>query len=110
MKEGTILSGLIWMSVLSILLFWLPFLGPLLAGIMGGKKSGGIGNALLAAFLPGILFAIFMFAFAASLTGIPLLGAVAGSGAFLLSLAGFGPLLLGAVVGGLMAKPAQPVP
>ena len=105
MKEGTILTGLVWMSVLSILLFWLPFLGPLIAGIVGGKKSGGLGNALAAAFLPGILFAVFMFVFASSLTGMPLMGALAGSGAFFLSLAGFGPLLAGAVIGGLIAKP-----
>jgi hypothetical protein len=53
MKEGTIQSGVLWMSLLSILLFWLPFLGPLVAGIIGGKKAGSLGNAVAAAFLPG---------------------------------------------------------
>jgi hypothetical protein len=108
MKEGSILTGLVWMFVLSVLLFWLPLLGPLIAGFVGGKKSGSLGNALWAAFLPGILFAVLMFVFASSLTGMPLLGAVAGSGAFFLSMAGIGPLLLGAVIGGLVATPAQP--
>lgn len=102
-KKGSVLSGIIWMSIISLLLFWLPVLGPLLAGLVGGKKSGGVGNALIAVFLPGILFGILLFALASALTGIPLIGAIAGLGGVILSLAHIGPLLLGAVIGGLLA-------
>ena len=41
------------MLVLSVLLFWMPILGPLIAGFVGGRKSGSVGNAILAALLPG---------------------------------------------------------
>ena len=102
-KKGSIMSGVIWMFLLSLCLFWLPFLGPLLAGIVGGKKAGGLGNAIAAVFLPGLVVGVLLFLIASSLTGIPLIGAIAGSGAFLLSLAHIGPLLLGAIVGGLIA-------
>jgi len=94
---------MIWMALLSLLLFWLPVLGPFLAGLVGGKKSGGVGGALAAVFLPGILFGFLLFVMATTLTGIPLLGVVAGMGGLVLSLVHVGPLLLGAIVGGLLA-------
>jgi hypothetical protein len=101
-KKGSIGAGMLWMFLISILLFWLPVVGPFLAGIVGGKKSGGVGNAIIAVFLPGLIVAAVLFVLASSLTGIPLLGAVAGAGGFILSLAHIGPLLLGALIGGLM--------
>lgn len=42
-KKGSILSAIIWMFLISLFLFWLPFAGPLIAGIVGGKKAGGVG-------------------------------------------------------------------
>jgi hypothetical protein len=44
-----------------------------------------------------------MFMFASAITGIPLIGLIAGWGAMALSMAHIGPLLLGAVVGGIIA-------
>jgi hypothetical protein len=102
-KRGSVLSGMLWMSVLSLLLFWLPVLGPFVAGLVGGKKSGGVGEALAAVFLPGILFGFLLFVMATTLSGVPLLGVVAGMGGLVLSLVHIGPLLLGAIVGGLLA-------
>jgi hypothetical protein len=102
-EKGSVLAGLIWMLVLSILLFWLPLIGPLVAGFVGGKKSGGLGKAILAVFIPAIFFAIMLFVFSTALTGLPLIGAVAAAGGFVLAAAEVGPLLIGAVVGGLMA-------
>ena len=101
--KGSITSGIVWMFLISILLFWLPVVGPFLAGLVGGKKSGGVGNALVAVFLPAIVIGAFFFLMATMLTGIPLLGMVAGAGGFVLSLAHIGPLLLGALIGGLIA-------
>ena len=102
-KKGSVLVGLFWMILLSILLCWLPFVGPLLAGVVGGKKAGGVGNALLAVLLPAILFGVVLFALATTLTGLPVIGAVAGAGGFILAVSQVGPLLLGAVIGGLIA-------
>jgi len=90
------------MFLISILLFWLPIIGPLIAGLVGGRKAGGLGPAMLAVFLPAIICAILFFSFGTVLTGLPLIGSLAGAGGLVLSLVGIGPLLLGAVIGGLI--------
>jgi hypothetical protein len=102
-SEGSILSGILWMFFISILLFWLPVIGPLLAGVVGGKKAGGVGKALIAVFLPGIVLAGVLFGLASTLSGIPIIGAVAAMGGLALALLGIGPLLIGAIVGGALA-------
>ena len=102
-KEGSIGSAIVWMFVISVLLFWLPVLGPLLAGFVGGKKAGGIGGAIIAVFLPGIVAGIILFVLASAMTGLPIIGAVAGMGGVALSLIHIGPLLLGAIFGGIFA-------
>ncbi len=102
-KQGSVISGVIWMFVLPLLLFWLPLIGPILAGLIGGEKAGGVGNAILAVFLPGLILGVLLFLFSSVLTGLPLLGIVAGAGGFMLSVSHVGPLLLGAIIGGLLA-------
>ena len=101
--KGSIIAGVCWMFVLSTLLFWLPVIGPLIAGFVGGKKAGGIGSAIVAVFVPGIVFGVVLFALAASITGLPLIGAIAGFGGLALSLIHITPLLVGAIVGGALA-------
>jgi len=91
------------MVLLSLLLFWLPVVGPLVAGIVGGQKAGSVSAALFAAVLPALLFGLALFALATSLTGVPLLGVLAGAGGLILALSHIGPLLLGAVIGGFLA-------
>jgi hypothetical protein len=102
-QNGSIGAGVFWIIFLSVLLGWLPVVGAFLAGFIGGRKSGGVGNAIAAVFLPGILVAGLLFYFGAGLTGIPLLGAIAGTGGLILCLIHAGPLLLGAIIGGLIA-------
>jgi len=102
-SSGSILAGMGWMGLLSLLLFWLPFLGPLIAGYVGGKKAGSVGSALIAVFLPGLLFGIMFFLLATVLTGIPLIGIIAGLGGAVLALGHVCPLVLGAIVGGALA-------
>ena len=102
-SKGSVLGGMFWMFLISVLLFWLPILGPLIAGIVGGMKAGGVINGLTAALIPGIVFGIALFVLAAALTGLPLLGAIAGAGGFVSSLLHIGPLLVGAVIGGVLA-------
>ena len=101
-RPGSVAAAITWMFLLSILLFWLPLLGPLVAGFVGGRKAGGLGNAVLAVFLPGLVLGLALFFLASLLTGFPLLGAVAGAGGFVLVAAHVGPLLLGAVIGALI--------
>ena len=105
MKEenGSIVMGMIWMFVISLLLIWLPGLGPLIAGIVGGKVAGGVLNGLLAALLPGVMLALFLLVFGSVVTGLPVIGALlAGSGG-LLYLIYVPILLIGALIGGLLA-------
>ena len=87
------------MFILSILLFWLPIIGPFIAGFVGGRKAGTVGDAILAVLLPGIVFAVLLFMFVTGLTLIPLIGFVAGAGGLVLALSHVGPLLLGAIIG-----------
>jgi hypothetical protein len=101
-REGSLVSAMIWMFILSILLFWLPVVGPLIAGFVGGRKAGSLGNAVLAAILPGIIVSVVLFFLASLLTGIPVFGAIAGAGGLVLAFAHIGPLLLGAIVGAVL--------
>ncbi len=101
--KGSISSGIGWMFLLLLLLFWLPLIGPLLAGAVGGKKAGGVGNALGAVFLPAIVSGVSLFALATTLSGALVIGVVAGARGVVLALAHIGPLLLGAIVGGAVA-------
>ncbi|TDJ01493.1 MAG: hypothetical protein E2O70_03460 [Candidatus Dadabacteria bacterium] len=101
-KKGNILSGIFWMFLISILLFWLPGFGPLIAGIVGGKKAGGLINAIIAVFLPAIILGIMLFVFGSALTSAPIIGFVAGAGSFILVISNVGPLLIGAIIGGIL--------
>jgi len=103
-RHGSVLLAIGWMFLLEILLFWIPFVGSLIAGFVGGKKAGGLGNALVAVFLPIVIFSIVLGMMAASLVAIPLVGAFAGLGGFMFAATHVGPLLLGAIAGGLAAK------
>ena len=101
--QGSVVMGAVWMVLISILLCWLPVIGPFIAGIVGGKSAGGVGAALLAAFLPALVLGITLFALATTFTGFPIIGMIAGMGGLVLAMAGIGPLLLGALIGGLIA-------
>ena len=103
-KGGGALIGALWMFLLSLLLFWLPVFGPLLAGFVGGKKAGGIGSALGAVFLPALLLGLLFFVFGTTLTFLPLVGALAGAGGFVIAVGLISaPLLIGAILGGALA-------
>jgi hypothetical protein len=104
---GTGRSGIVasaaWMLLIALLLFWLPFVGPLIGGIVGGRKAGGVGRAILAALVPAFVVGVLLFGFATALTGLPLIGILAGAGGAALVVSQAGPLLLGAILGGLLA-------
>lgn len=102
-SNGSIILGMIWMFVISLLLIWLPALGPLIAGIVGGKVAGGVGRGLVAALFPGLLLALGLFFFGTVLTGLPMLGALIAGSSILLYLLYVPILLIGALIGGLLA-------
>lgn len=101
--KGSVVGGAIWMMVISVLLFWLPVIGPLLAGLVGGKKAGGVGNGILAALLPGVVLAVVLLLASTLMTGLPMVGALMAATGFLFYVLNVGMLLLGAIVGGLLA-------
>ena len=102
-RRGSIVAGAIWMFLISLLLFWLPVLGPLIAGLIGGKKAGGVGAAIAAVFLPAVFVGILLFVLFTAI-GLPFVGVLTGGLAFLTVAATMiGPLLIGAIIGGALA-------
>lgn len=106
-NSGSVIGGSLWMLFISILLFWLPIFGPLIAGVVGGMKSGGVGSAIVAVFLPGIAMGLLLvFLPVASLGGLPVIGAIiAAALAFGVIFIGLqiGLLLVGAIIGGIIS-------
>ena len=102
-SDGSIIMGMIWMFIISLLLIWLPGLGPLIAGIVGGKTAGSVLSGLMAAMLPGFLLAGGLFVFGSVFTGLPLVGAIIAGGGVLLYVIYIPALLIGALIGGLLA-------
>jgi len=99
-NNGSIMSGFFWMLFLSILLCWLPLVGQFLAGFVGGKKAGGVINAIIAFFLPAIILAV-LFIFI--LPFFPFIGPLIGSITVVAAIAGNFALFCGAIVGGALA-------
>lgn len=103
-RKGSITSAFLWMTLLSVLLFWLPLFGSLIAGVVGGKKAGGLGKAVMAVFLPAVILGLGLFFASSALSGLPVVGGViAGLGGITLAMINVGPLLLGGVIGGLLS-------
>lgn len=102
-EEGSMVWAMVWMALLSLLLIWLPGLGGLIAGFVGGKVAGGVGRGILAALLPSLLLGLALFMFGTALTGLPVVGVIAGMGGLVLALSCIGPLLVGAIIGGALA-------
>ena len=106
--HGSVPRAMAWMLGLSVALFWAPFLGGLVAGFVGGRKAGGVGPALMAALLPGVVLFVATILLGALLGWIPILGQVVGTlanmGAWVLGFVNIVPLLLGAMIGGATAR------
>ena len=102
-NNGSIFMGMFWMFVISLLLFWLPGIGSLIAGIVGGKRAGGVMAGIMAAMLPGIVVGIALFFAGTMLTALPVVGAILAGSGLLLYVFYIPPLLIGALIGGLLA-------
>ena len=61
-------------------------------------------EALIAAILPSLLIGALLFVLGSAITGIALIGVIAGAGGLTLALSNLGLLLVGALIGGLIAE------
>ncbi len=107
-RRGSVPQAMAWMIGLSVVLFWMPLLGSLIAGFVGGRKAGGVGPAVVAALLPGVILLLASVLLGSVLGWIPIIGQlvawVLGFGAWVLGFVNVIPLLIGAAVGGATAK------
>lgn len=98
------LSGSAWMIGLSLVLGWIPIVGPLVAGFVGGRRAGSPRAAAVAAILPalivGALVAIVVWALPQIGFGV---AALFGAAVVLWIGLQMGLVLLGAIAGGAMA-------
>ncbi len=97
-----IVAGLV-MLALSLLLVWLPILGPLIAGGVGGRMAGSPGRGVALALVPAVVVGL-VIVLALGAFDLPVLGAVAGVGVALVVLVQDVPLLAGAAIGGATAS------
>ncbi len=102
-RQRSLLVGFLYMLGLSILLFWLPVVGPFVAGFVGGRAVGSPGRGLAAAILPAIIVAIGV-VILSTLVLIPGVGLVAGGSLVIAAIVHSVPLILGALVGGATAR------
>ena len=102
-NQGSIGSATLWMVGLSILLFWIPTAGPLIAGFVGGRKARGVGPAIVAAIIPAALVSVLLFLLG-TLVSLPVIGALVGAGLFFVIAFESVPLLIGALIGGALAE------
>ncbi len=102
--NGNIINAMLRMFVISIPLFWLPVIGALSAGIVGGKKAGSPGRAMIAVILPAILLGGGLLAFSSNLSGLPIVRVVSGLRGLSFAMFNIGPLMIGAIIGGVLSK------
>lgn len=93
----------LWMFVLSLLLGWIPFIGPAIAGFVGGLQAGDTTSALIAAIIPSAIVVGLIFVLG-TVIGVPIIAVIAGFGIFVILLVGALPLLAGAFLGGMMSQ------
>mgnify|MGYP003625513423 CR=1 FL=1 len=101
--KGSVMGGAIWMIVISLLLCWLPGAGGFVGGLVGGKVAGGVGSSLLAWIISSLLVAAVFGLLGTALTGIVVVGVLAGMGAIVIGVLDAGMRLVGALIGGFLA-------
>lgn len=95
MERGSVLKAAFLMGVISLLLIWLPIVGPVIAGIVGGRAARTVGKALLASIVPSLLVAGALFAILNAFE-LPLIGALSGVAVFIFILIGDIPMAIAA--------------
>ncbi len=100
---GSVFWGGFWMILISVLQCWLPGIGGFIGGVVGGKVSGGIGSALIAWVVSSILVGVLFATFGTLLSGLVVIGFIAGLGGIFIAFLDSGARLLGAIIGGVLA-------
>lgn len=85
----------LYMGVISLLLIWLPIVGPIVAGVVGGRAARTVGKALVASIIPSILVGGVLFAIINAFE-LPFIGALTGAAVFLFILIGDIPMAIAA--------------
>jgi hypothetical protein len=93
----------LWMFLLALLLGWLPFLGPAIAGFVGGLQAGDTRSALIASIIPSAIVAGVLLVLG-SVIGVPFLAAIAGAGLLVILVVASLPLIAGAFIGGMVSE------
>lgn len=95
MQRGSVVKAALYMGVISLLLIWLPIVGPVIAGIAGGKAARTVGKALVASVIPSIVLGIGLSALLNAFE-LPLIGALSGFALFVFILVGDIPMMIAA--------------
>lgn len=104
-ERSSMITGALWMTGISIALFFIPAINGLVGGLVGGYKIGHVRRALIASLIPAAVVALATWLIIA-FTDAPVIGLFAGLAAGILILfADFG-LFVGAAIGGWLG--AQP--
>ena len=93
----------LWMFLLALLLGWIPFLGPAIAGFVGGLQAGDTRSAVIASLIPSVIVAVVLLVLG-SVVGVPILAALAGAGLLVILLIASLPLIAGAFIGGMVSE------
>ncbi|MFN2389410.1 MAG: hypothetical protein ABR575_07390 [Actinomycetota bacterium] len=107
MERGSVVKAALYMGVISLLLIWLPIIGPVVAGVVGGRAARTVGKALVAAMIPSILLGAGLFAILTAFD-LPVIGAVSGVAVFLFILIGDIPMAIAAAVVASMTPDTSP--
>lgn len=73
-KERPILAGTFYVFFMSMLLWWIPLFGQMIAGYIGGRKAGGPFKGILVTIIPALIMIALLACF--DLGFLPFLGAV----------------------------------
>ena len=102
-QKKNVVMGSIWMTVLTMALFFLPAINGLVAGAVGGYMVGSMKRAIVAAVIPACVAAVGLWVLLATLD-FPVVGFFVGAALgvhIILSEIG---LFLGAAIGGTVAQ------
>lgn len=107
MERGSVVKAALYMGVISLLLIWLPIVGPVIAGIVGGRAARTVGKALVASIIPSILVAGGLFAILNAFE-LPLVGALSGVAVFFFVLIGDIPMAIAAAAVAAVTPDTEP--
>lgn len=107
MEKGSVLKAALYMGALSLLLIWLPVLGPIVAGVAGGRAARTVAKALVASVIPSILLGVGLFAILNAFE-LPVIGALSGIGIFIFILIGDIPMMIAAAAAAATTPDASP--